>query len=119
MKGRVYYVGEAAGFQDPFRGFGMNYALESGYLAAKALLEGKDYDRMWKEQFKSRIKTDLFRRYAMVVFGDRAIEHAFRNISDGDEVDWHKVNKKGLKNTLILETFYRLEKFRKWRKGYW
>jgi flavin-dependent dehydrogenase len=113
MKGRVYYVGEAAGFQDPFRGFGMNYALESGYLAAKALLEGKDYDRMWKEQFKSRIKTDLFRRYAMVVFGDRAIEHAFRNISDGDEVDWRKVNKKGLKNTLILETFYRPENYKK------
>ena len=118
-KGRTLYVGEAAGFQDPFRGFGMNYALESGYLAAIAILKGKDYDRMWKEQFKSRIKTDLFRRYAVVIFGDRAIEHAFRNIKDGDEVDWHKVNKKSVKKTIIKETFYRLEKFRRWRTGYW
>lgn len=118
-KGKTLYVGEAAGFQDPFRGFGMNYALESGYLAAWAILEKKDYDRMWKEQFKSRIKTDLFRRYAVVVFGDRAIEHAFRNIKDGDEVDWHKVNKKSFKNTIIKETFYRMEKFRHWRTGYW
>jgi flavin-dependent dehydrogenase len=118
-KGKTLYVGEAAGFQDPFRGFGMNYALESGYFAAKAILENKDYDRMWKEQFKSRIKTDLFRRYAMVVFGDRAIEHAFRNIKDGDEVDWYKVNKKGIKYSILRETFYRLEKFRHWRTGHW
>jgi flavin-dependent dehydrogenase len=118
-KGKTLYVGEAAGFQDPFRGFGMNYAIESGYLAVKAILERKDYDMMWKEQFRSRIKTDLFRRYAVVVFGDRAIEHAFRNIKDGDVVDWHKVNKKGFKNTILTETFYRLEKFRRWRTGYW
>ena len=118
-KGKILYIGEAAGFQDPFRGFGMNYAIESGYLAAKAILETKDYDAMWKEQFRSRIKTDLFRRYAVVVFGDRAIEYAFRNIKDGDEVDWHKVNKKGIKNKILTETFYRLEKFRHWRTGYW
>jgi flavin-dependent dehydrogenase len=119
VKGNTLFVGEAAGFQDPFRGFGMNYALESGYLAARAILDGTDYDRLWKDQFKLRIKTDLFRRYAMVVFGDRAIEYAFRNINDGDEVDWHKVNKKGLKNTILMGTFYRLEKLRHWRTGHW
>ncbi len=119
MKGSTLLVGEAAGFQDPFRGFGMNYALESGYLAAQAIIQGTDYDRLWKDQFKSRIKTDLFRRYAMVVFGDRAIEYAFRNISDGDEVNWYNVNKKGIRNMILTETFYRLEKFRHARTGHW
>ena len=119
MKGKRLYVGEAAGFQDPFRGFGMNYALESGYLAAKAILKGRDYDELWKNHFKRRIKTDLYRRYAMVVFGDKAIEHAFKHVKDGDEVDFYKVNPSGIKGAILREVFYRLEKFRRWRTGYW
>jgi len=41
--GRLY-VGEAAGLQDPAWGFGLRYALESGALAARCLLEGTDYE---------------------------------------------------------------------------
>ncbi|UCE74092.1 MAG: NAD(P)/FAD-dependent oxidoreductase [Methanomassiliicoccales archaeon] len=119
VKGRTLYVGEAAGFQDPFRGFGMNYALESGFLAAKAILENGDYDRLWKKHFKRRIKTDLYRRYAMVVFGDRAIEHVFRNTNNGDEIDWGRVNPSGIKGKILREVFFRLEKFRRWRTGFW
>ncbi|UCF08043.1 MAG: NAD(P)/FAD-dependent oxidoreductase [Thermoplasmata archaeon] len=119
VKDGSLYVGEAAGFQDPFRGFGMNYALESGFLAAKAILENKDYDRLWKAHFRNRIKSDLYRRYAMVVFGDRAIEHVFRHLKDGDRVDFDKVNPRGLSGTLLREVFFRLEKFRRWRTGYW
>jgi flavin-dependent dehydrogenase len=119
MKGKTLYVGEAAGFQDPFRGFGMNYALVSGLLAASAIISGKDYDKLWKEEFKRRIKTDLYRRYAMVVFGDRAIEHVFKHTNNGDEVDFDRVNPSGFKGTLLREVFYRLEKFRRWRTGYW
>ncbi|UCE36885.1 MAG: NAD(P)/FAD-dependent oxidoreductase [Thermoplasmata archaeon] len=119
VKGKTLYVGEAAGFQDPFRGFGMNYALESGFLAAKAILEGDNYDRLWKSHFKRRIKTDLYRRYAMVVFGDRAIEHVFRNTESGDKVDWGRVNPSGVKGKILREVFYRLEKLRHLRTGYW
>jgi len=36
------YVGEAAGFQDHLWGFGMRYAIESGLLAARAILEHPD-----------------------------------------------------------------------------
>jgi len=42
-------VGEAAGFQDLFLGFGMKYALLSGYAAAKSIMEEKDYDMVWRE----------------------------------------------------------------------
>lgn len=40
--GRLY-TGEAAGLQDPEWGFGLWYAMESGWLAARSLLDGFDY----------------------------------------------------------------------------
>ncbi|MFA6213685.1 MAG: NAD(P)-binding protein, partial [Candidatus Micrarchaeia archaeon] len=49
--GGKYYVGEAAGFQDPYMGFGIAYALRSGHLAARAILDGGDYDAAWKREF--------------------------------------------------------------------
>jgi flavin-dependent dehydrogenase len=45
------FVGEAAGFQDSLAGFGMIYAFKSGYYAAKSILEGQDYDALWKKDF--------------------------------------------------------------------
>jgi flavin-dependent dehydrogenase len=41
-----YYVGEAAGFQDCFLGFGMLYAFKSGYLATKRILDDLDYNQI-------------------------------------------------------------------------
>jgi flavin-dependent dehydrogenase len=46
---KQYYIGEAAAFQDCLAGFGMLYAFKSGYLAAKSIIEGCDYDRLWQE----------------------------------------------------------------------
>ncbi|MCH7858466.1 MAG: NAD(P)-binding protein [Candidatus Marinimicrobia bacterium] len=43
-------VGEAAGFQDALFGFGMNFALRSGVLAARAIIDGKDYRRLCRAQ---------------------------------------------------------------------
>lgn len=50
-RGKRLYVGEAAGFQDALAGFGMRYALRSGYLAAQSIINEEDYDRLWKEDF--------------------------------------------------------------------
>lgn len=46
---KQYYIGEAAGFQDCLAGFGMLYAIKSGYLAAKSIIEDCDYDPLWRE----------------------------------------------------------------------
>lgn len=43
-------VGEAAGFQDALFGFGMNFALRSGVLAAQAIIDGEDYQRLCRGQ---------------------------------------------------------------------
>jgi flavin-dependent dehydrogenase len=42
------FVGEAAGFQDCFAGFGMMYAFKSGYHAAQSIIRNDDYDRLWQ-----------------------------------------------------------------------
>ncbi len=57
--GSSILTGEAAGFMDASRGFGLSYAVESGYLAAKSLLENCDYDELWKTSFGEK----LFRYY--------------------------------------------------------
>ena len=44
MQNQKLLVGEAAGFQDLFLGFGMKYAFLSGYIAAKSIIEEKNYD---------------------------------------------------------------------------
>ena len=43
VQGGKPVVGEQAGFQDSLAGFGMVYAMRSGVLAARGLLEGRDY----------------------------------------------------------------------------
>ncbi|MEM5781866.1 MAG: NAD(P)/FAD-dependent oxidoreductase [Candidatus Aenigmatarchaeota archaeon] len=46
-----YYVGEAAGFQDISKGFGVKFAILSGWLAAKSIINGESYDKLWKKKF--------------------------------------------------------------------
>lgn len=90
-----YYVGEAAGFQDACRGFGMHYALESGFYAAKAILENKDYDQLWQQGFGRQLRTDFARRFATSVFGDKVVEWYFKKIKNGEKVDYSKLEPKG------------------------
>lgn len=51
-----YYVGEAAGLQDVTAGFGIRYAVISGYLAAQSILTGKNYNSLLSKTFKSQLE---------------------------------------------------------------
>ena len=113
IKDGVYHTGEAAGFQDPWRGFGMNYAIESGVLAQRAISNSLDYDKLWKSQFKERKKADIARRGIFALLGNRAYEYGMRKIKDGDEVDWEEINPSGWKKSLIYNTFYSIEMAKK------
>ena len=115
----ILKTGEAAGFQDPWRGFGMNYAIESGVLAQRALSTGGDYDKMWKAQFKDRMKADIARRGIFWIFGNRAFEFAMRNVKEGDEVDWGNINFAGWKKALLYNSFYSAEMLKKSTMDYW
>ena len=63
------FVGEAAGFQDLFLGFGMKYALLSGYAAAKSIMEEKDYDMIWRELFLDKQKASAANRLIYEISG--------------------------------------------------
>ena len=60
---RILYVGENAGFQDALWGFGIKYAMLSGYLAARSVIEGKNYDELCKEYLYPKIQTSLSNRW--------------------------------------------------------
>ncbi|NOY88702.1 MAG: NAD(P)/FAD-dependent oxidoreductase [FCB group bacterium] len=69
------YVGEAAGFQDYLWGFGMRYAIRSGYLAAKSISEGFDYDTAWKRSLQPALETSLSNRYLFERLGQRGYHY--------------------------------------------
>ena len=52
--GDARYVGEAAGFQDYLFGLGIRYALTSGNLAARSILEGRDFDELWISELRGK-----------------------------------------------------------------
>jgi flavin-dependent dehydrogenase len=57
------YTGEAAGLQDLLWGFGMRYALISGYFASKSISENKSYKRLIRKNLNKRLKTSVVNRY--------------------------------------------------------
>ncbi|HML05785.1 MAG TPA: NAD(P)-binding protein [Methanobacterium sp.] len=57
------FVGESAGLQDLFLGFGLRYAINSGFFAARSIIDGKDYEKMIKSNFEDKLKAGLVNRY--------------------------------------------------------
>jgi flavin-dependent dehydrogenase len=66
------YVGEAAGFQDFLFGFGIRYAMVSGFLAARSILEGEDYDKLWQTRQRRFLKASLSNRLLYSRLGNLA-----------------------------------------------
>lgn len=60
--GRLY-AGEAAGLQDLLWGFGINKAINSGYLAAKSIINRGDYEETARNHFDHKLKASLVNRY--------------------------------------------------------
>lgn len=60
---RSLYVGEAAGFQDYLFGLGIRYALTTGNLAARSLLENRSFDELWTERLQRKQETSLVNRF--------------------------------------------------------
>lgn len=81
--GGKLYVGEAAGFQDCLWGFGMRYAMLSGYLAARSIMEGSDYDRLWKKDLKAMLETSLVNRFLFEKCGPAGYRFLARKLAGG------------------------------------
>jgi flavin-dependent dehydrogenase len=62
-KAGARYVGEAGGFQDYLFGLGIRYALTSGWLAARSILESRDFDELWRGELAAKQETSLVNRF--------------------------------------------------------
>ncbi|SHG37654.1 Dehydrogenase (flavoprotein) [Fodinibius roseus] len=60
---RIYYVGENAGFQDLLFGFGIRFAMHSGYLAAQSIMEDLSYPALCREHIIPKMETSLANRW--------------------------------------------------------
>lgn len=97
------YVGEAAGFQDCLWGFGMRYAILSGYLAAKSFINNSDYDKLWKRELKPMLQTSLINRYLFERFGHAGYRYLAKKFSQGNPCGFLRrhYNPMFLKNLLL------------------
>ncbi len=90
-RGGILYVGEAAGFQDPFAGFGMRHALLTGHLAGQAFASGRptDYDPSWRKRLLGQMQAGFVNRFLYESLGDTASRHlARRSAASGDVHAW-------------------------------
>ncbi len=79
------YVGEAARLQDMFGGFGIRYAVQSGYLAAQSIIHGDDYETLARECFLRKFKAGIVNRYLFEKFGRKnysLVYEKLRNVHD-------------------------------------
>jgi hypothetical protein len=74
-------LGEAAGFQDYLWGFGIRYALQSGDVAARALMEGTDYTASVAREIRPLIQASLRLRTLYDRVGDRGDHALVRGIA--------------------------------------
>jgi hypothetical protein len=84
-EGSRLYVGEAARLQDMFGGFGIRYAVQSGYLAAQAIIHGEDYETLARERFLKKFKAGIVNRYLFEKLGRKnysLVYEKLRNVQD-------------------------------------
>jgi len=62
-KGTTLYVGESAGLQDFLWGFGMRFAITSGYLGAQSIINNEDYEKTAKKHLRNKLKASVVNRY--------------------------------------------------------
>jgi flavin-dependent dehydrogenase len=78
--GRLY-VGEAAGLQDYLLGFGLRYALHSGHLAARAVLNDESYEALVRRHLYANFRAGFVNRFFYNHLGDRGYRSLIRWVS--------------------------------------
>jgi hypothetical protein len=86
--GSSLYVGEAGGFQDYLFGLGIRYGLVSGHLAARAVVEGVDYDRLWADRFGAAMRSSVASRFLYETLGRHGLRLFIRQAASRDFRDF-------------------------------
>ena len=74
-------VGEAVGLQDFLFGFGIKYAITSGYLAAKSIYDNLSYNKLIKNDLQKRQFRSLMARMFYHKLSNRGYERVIRGLS--------------------------------------
>ena len=88
------FVGEAAGFQDYLFGLGIRYALTSGWLAARSILEERSFDELWTRELGAKQKTSLVNRFLYEAGGNTGLSMFVRQAARAKDFNqylsgWH------------------------------
>lgn len=86
LSGNHPVAGELAGFQDTLWGFGMRAAITSGVLAARSLLEGSDYEALWRQELGGRMETSLVNRAAYSLLGNWGYRWFLRHLENRADI---------------------------------
>lgn len=60
--GNIYFAGDAAGIIDPFLGFGAMSSVTTGIMAARSIVQGKDYEKLIGSIVKQNLRLHEFRK---------------------------------------------------------
>ena len=93
--GNARYVGEAAGFQDYLFGLGIRYALTSGHLAARSILEERDFDDLWQNELGQKQEISLVNRFLYETGGNVGLSMFVRHAARAKDFrtylsSWHQ-----------------------------
>ena len=81
-----YLIGEAAGFQDCLAGFGMIYALKSGYHAAQSIIKNDGYDRLWQADMLKPMAISRTNRFLFERLSNDGYEKLIRMLNSQNSV---------------------------------
>ena len=101
-------AGEEAGFQDALWGFGMRFAIRSGVLAARALIQGGGYDALWRRELGPWQRTSIVNRALYSLLGNRGYEWFLRRAASTDAREFLRRQYRPTWLKLALEPWARL-----------
>lgn len=68
-KNGALLIGEAGGFQDYYLGFGMRYAIQTAYLAARSIMNNESYEELIKANITKKMERSLRNRFIFESLG--------------------------------------------------
>ena len=79
-------AGEQAGFQDTLWGFGIRFAISSGVLAARSLMDGSNYDARWRDALNPVLRAAVVNRAVYGALGNAGYRRFLRKASQSNDV---------------------------------
>lgn len=95
VAGERRFAGEAAGFQDYLFGLGIRYALTSGWLAGRSIVEERPFDALWQERLGGKQRTSLVNRFLYERGGNFGLSNFIRQSARAKDFNvylasWHR-----------------------------